>query len=102
MRRRLKKKLYRKFLYDLIYELSSSDLWRKKINRTSHENRICINRSNCENIPAYLREKIVSYNLSYDVYKVEKNQEYIAFRFESTSFSDQVYDFSFNNPDKVL
>lgn len=102
MRKRLKKKLHKKYLYDLIYELSNSDIWRKKVNQTSHGDRILINKDNHKNIPGYLRRKIVNHNLSYNVYKVEKSREYIAFRFESTKFSDQVYDYSFNNPSKVL
>lgn len=52
---------------------------------------------NCGKIHRYLRKIIIDHNLSYRVYKVEKSEGYLVFRFEATHFPNQVFDYSFNN-----
>lgn len=58
----------------------------EKNQSNSHGSPMVIDVMNCGNIPRYLRKIIIDHNLSYRVYKVEKSEGYLVFRFEATHF----------------
>ncbi|GGA40509.1 hypothetical protein GCM10007416_11890 [Kroppenstedtia guangzhouensis] len=57
MNERLKKKLHKIYLYDLVYELSNSDAWRKKW------------------IRLHIGIKFISVNLAMEIYRIFKKKD---------------------------
>ncbi|WP_010243301.1 hypothetical protein [Acetivibrio cellulolyticus] len=102
MNKRLSKKLHKKYIEDVVYEISLSSLWRKRLfEGIGREYTISV--SNFSEIPKYIKYPIGRYKLSYKVFMtnemLDDNIYYdggVFFKFEAVKFKE-IADFSFNN-----
>ena len=107
MNKRIRKKVHKRHLVDVVYGISISPAWRKKLFEADYGNEFLIacHTTSRNEIPEYLRKQLCRYKLRYRVSKVsienasgrEDYEIYTIFKFEADEFSD-IYDFSANNP----
>lgn len=74
MKRRANKKLHTKYIADVVYEVSISPDWRKRLFDSEKDQSFLID-ATTENLPTYLRKRIVGHHLRYDVKIVEARIE---------------------------
>lgn len=101
MKKRLRKKLHKKYLYDVIYEISVSSYWREKIINLSPVESLVLNKKTVDYVPTYLSNVIRKYSLSYMISRLAHPNGQIIFIFMAEAFPDQVYGCSYNNPNVV-
>lgn len=105
MRGRIRKKLHKRYLIDVVSDISQSPWWRQRLFAAEVGQQLAIANPTNEEIPAFLQKILRRYRLSYQVAKVPHSQtkgwfgyeDCVMFRFEATEFPT-VHDFSANNP----
>lgn len=64
MKKRIKRKLHKRYLEDIVIEISQSSLWRKRLFETGYEIKVPISIENVNDLPKYIsfifRDTIVS------------------------------------------
>lgn len=94
MNKRIRKKLYKKYLDDVRYEISVSDEWRKLLFDNDFNLKLLIDRNTTKNV-VYLFKILNKYDLKYYVSKLEFNDKEVVFKFESVEFNN-IYNSSYN------
>jgi hypothetical protein len=111
MNKRIRRKIHKRTLYDVIYEVSISHLWRELLFNSKAGEKFLIDSQSPTTEPSLrrLHRSLARYNLKYFVSKVSKEDEphweeflddSIYFKFEAKEFPE-VFDFSINNPDSI-
>lgn len=107
MKKRLSKKLHKKFLEDVVYEISLSSLWRKRLFEGGSGNVYLISCANQDELPQYIRYSINRYKLCYIVFVTDEMLDSsiyydggVFFKFEAVRFNE-ITGFSFNNPEVI-
>ena len=108
MKKRLKKKLHKKFLSDIVCDISQSSLWRARLFQSPYNIRFLICIENLKELSVYIRNPILKYNLRYYVSKIEGTVDewdfyYDSgelFKFEAVKYGS-VYGYSFNNTEVI-
>lgn len=92
---------------DVVYEISLSSLWRKRLAKGDIGRKYVISVANLNQLPEYIKYPIVRYKLRYEVFVTDEmldNSIYydggVFFRFEADKFKE-ITDFSFNNPEVI-
>ena len=103
MKQRLNKKLHKKYLDDILMDISISNKWRNEIFNLQKGQHLIINKESSIPLPSYIKHPIIQYNLQYIVCIVETCPEYfdeglIIFQFSPKMFPN-VKRYSGNNPD---
>lgn len=103
MNKRLRKKLHKKYLEDVVCEISLSSFWRKKLFEESADVKILISPKNLNELPEYIKYQIGRFKLQYFFYKtdeiLDKDVYYdggVFFKFEAVKFQS-IWNYSFNN-----
>lgn len=104
MKKRLKRKLHKMYISEIVCDISQNNIWRKKLFESESGTKFFISQENLNDITKYIRSYILRYNLKYYVWKVEGEvndwdfyyEGGILFKFQSVEFED-IYDYSFNN-----
>lgn len=94
MNKRIRKKIYKKYLDDVRYEISVSDEWRKVLFDNDFNIKFLLDRNTTKN-QTYLCKILNKYNLKYYVSKLEFNDKEVVFKFESVEFNN-IYNVSYN------
>jgi hypothetical protein len=92
MKKRIRKKLHKRYIHDVVYEVSVSDVWRERLFKTKYG---WVGRETADQLPPYLARVIHQYNLKYKVL-VEQEEEVWLFVFQSAEFND-VHEVSWNS-----
>ena len=108
MKARIEKKLHKKFLMDVVYQISLSSLWRKRLFEAEAGTKFLISAEIISELPKYVKNAIVKYKLRYLVAKIEgqipeKDFYYdggVYFKFEAAKFPTMA-EYSFNNMNVV-
>lgn len=108
MNKRQRKKLHKIFLIDVVFAVSVSPYWRKKMFQSVKDKKYFINKYHNYAIEKPLNPIIHRYNLKYSVSIIPYEEvvqvwedfgsEQVYFKFESVEFPNLV-DYSANNPD---
>jgi len=104
LKKRISKKLHKKILNDVVYEISLSSLWRKRLFEDNDETEFFINCRNLCELPMFIRKQISKYKLCYFVYKedLENEHEYKLKRFVFVATKHpMIFSDSLNNPDVI-
>ena len=106
LKKRLKKKIHKRFIEDIVYEISITNQWRNAIFNLSQNQHLLINKDSVLPLPPYIEPFIRKYNLQYAVSVVEKcpenfDDDLVIFKFSPKIFPD-VKRYSGNNPDVRL
>ena len=106
MNKRISKKLHKKYLVDVVYQISISSSWRKVLFENEEEKEFLISKF-CEiELPKLIAKQIRKYNLRYIVYReITQNEDenlynMKRFVFKADNFS-RIYSDSYNNSDVV-
>jgi hypothetical protein len=94
MNKRIRKKLYKKYLDDVRYEISVSDEWRKVLFNNDFDLKFLIDINTTKN-QTYLFKILNKYSFKYYVSKLEFNDKEVVFKFESVEFNN-IYNVSYN------
>lgn len=88
MKQRLKKKLHKKYLADLILDVSLSSFWRKRLFEAAYGEKFFISSVTVEGISLEFQKIVHRYRLSYKVFALKDEAEdgYVIFKFEATKF----------------
>lgn len=108
MKKRLSKKLHKKWLALDVIDLSQDSFWRKKLFEADKNEIFDIDKNNLDNLPQTLVKAIIRYNLKYRVAKVDGSETdawlsedgSIVFKFWVVEFPN-LNIFSGNNPDSL-
>lgn len=107
MNKRIGKKLHKKYLVDIVFDISLSPLWRKRLFESNYGDKFIIGYQNLNEIPQYVKKPIARYKLKYFVYKTEEILDEdiyyeggIFFKFESVKLKG-IMNYSFNNTDVI-
>ena len=109
MNKRLNKKLHKKYLNDVVYDISVSKLWRKEIFNLASDQSLVINRNSVPPLPSYIKRYFHRFNLQYTVRIIEKcpnecldifEEGLVVFEFVAKEYP-QIKDYSVNNPDVI-
>lgn len=117
MNKRIRRKIHKRILYDVIYEVSISHLWRGLLFKSKDGEKFLIDSQSPITEPSLrrLHRSLARYHLKYFVSKVSKEDEPqktnpkwadlffdggVYFKFEAKGFPE-VFDFSINNPDSI-
>jgi penicillin-binding protein-related factor A (putative recombinase) len=108
MNKKTRRKIHKRVLNDVVYEISVSHLWRRILFDAQVGEKFLIDNRSPTSEPGLksLHRSLARYNLKFFVSKVSKEDEPhwegffdgIYFKFEAKEFPD-VSDFSVNNPD---
>jgi hypothetical protein len=110
MNKRIRRKVHKHYLVDVVYEISTSSAWRQKLFKADYGTKFTItyHRTDKVDIPQSLYRVLCRYKLKYLVSKVslaeavgwENYENCIIFKFQSAEFSD-IHSYSANNPEIV-
>ncbi len=107
MNKRQKKKLHKKFLNDVVYAISVSSVWRKRLFVSGYQEKIIIARNDINELPQHIKYPVFRYNLRYCVYKTDRildDSIYydggVFFLFQSIKF-EEIFAYSCNNTDVI-
>lgn len=109
MNKRIRRKVHKKCMFDVIYDISISHLWRKKLFESKEGEKFQVDRLSSFPEPGLkrLHRILCRYNLKYYVSKVPDQEGpkwdwtekgFVYFKFQSVEFPE-IFDFSSNNPD---
>jgi len=107
MRKRLIKKMHKRYLEDIVYEVSVSPVWRKTL--YSNNQQVCVINQHIIDLPEYLKKQVITYQLKYYVSVVSHDEAkgwedwdatQIYFKFEAAEFPE-IQAFSANNPEVI-
>lgn len=107
MKKRIKNKLHKKYISDVVYDVSTSSYWRKRIFETNESHQI--NKIEITDISDDLIIVINRYDLQYRVFKVpfseavgweDWDRDLVYFRFEAVC-EPPICLFSANNPNII-
>ncbi|SET40463.1 hypothetical protein [Paenibacillus sp. NFR01] len=107
MKKRVRKKLHKKYLVDIVYEMSISSSLRKKLFNGS--NKLTVDSNNLHDVLSYIKQRIKRYDLRYYVSVVPHSEtvgwedwgdDQVYFKFESVEFP-YINLFSANNPNVI-
>jgi hypothetical protein len=109
MKKRLRKKLHKIHLIDVVYNVSVSPIWREKLFKSVLYKKYIIDKKRNEGTSNRLKKILVNANLRYYVSIIPHEEAYgwhdwksshIYFKFESVEFPN-IKDFSANNPEVI-
>ncbi len=109
MKKRIKLKLHKRYLIDVVYEVSVSSFWREKLFKSEINKKYTIDRFHIEDFYKETKNVVINYNLRYYVSIIPQEEAYgwqdwdssqVYFKFEAVRFPN-IKDFSANNP-KVI
>lgn len=109
MKKRLRKKIHKRYLEDIVYEVSVSPFWRKKLFSNKQE-LILIEQFSTRDLSHYLKKQVITYQLRYYfsvvLHDAAKGWEdwdtsQIYFKFVAVEFPD-IQAFSANTPEVIL
>lgn len=108
MNKRIRRKVHKLYLYDVISDVSISHFWREQLFKSKDGEKLLIdNRSyKTDRRLRYLHRILCRYSLKYYVSKIsnedgpkwKEDSDSIIFKFEAVEFPE-IYDYSDNNPD---
>ncbi len=117
MNKRIRRKIHKRILYDVLIEVSISHHWRELLFKSKDGEKFLIDSQSPTTEPSLkrLHRSLARYNLKYFVSKVSKEDEPqranhkwddlffdggVYFKFEAKEFPE-VFDFSINNPNSI-
>ncbi len=108
MKKRLEKKLHKKYLSDIVCDISQSSVWRKRLFESLYDTKYLISIENSAELPQYIKTPILKYNLRYFVSKIEgivDDWDFyydggVLFRFEAVKYGS-IHGYSFNNTEVI-
>jgi len=109
MRKRLRKKYHKRYLGDIVYEISISSYWRKRLFLSSEYSVSNIDKENMYDLHNYSKNKVRSIRLKYYVSLVpfadtkgwgDWDDNLIYFKFQPVEFP-RIISFSGNNPNVI-
>jgi hypothetical protein len=92
MTKRLRKKLHKVYINDVVFEVSTSDYWRDRLPKTKYG---FIDYNNIKDISSCLAKKIKRYKLKYEI-NVKYEDPFWVFTFRAIEFKD-VWEESYNS-----
>ena len=106
MNKRLKKKLHKKFAFDVLVEISFSGYWREALFGLGTGESLTVCRDSALPLPKYIKPTIRRYNLSYKICTVEDcpeefDADFVIFELSPRRFLRLKY-YSGNNPAVVF
>ena len=103
MNKRSTKKVHKRYLNDICYDISLSSFWRKRLFDSKDKEKFLIDIHNLNELPKYVKGPVARYRLRYYVYKtdevLDKDFYYeggVFFKFEAVEFN-KISNYSFNN-----
>lgn len=100
--KRLTKKVHKKYLNDICYDISLSSFWRKRLFNSKDKEKFLIDLRNINEIPKCVKSPVLRYKLRYFVYKtdeiLDKNLYFeggVFFKYEAVGLK-KVCTYSFN------
>ena len=105
MNKRMSKKLYKKYMLDIVCDISQSSQWRKALFNLTQDQYLLICKDSEIALPAYIERYFRRHNLQYSVRTVEMCPEsfdegMIIFEFAPLLFPD-IKHYSGNNPNVI-
>lgn len=102
-KKKLRKKLYKRFIEDVALEISLDSYWRKRLREKSYNEKLEITYLRPDEIPKYIRKDIVFYKLEFEVIRTGSCKEYFdkdleIFEFQSKEFPS-IIRYTGNNPE---
>jgi hypothetical protein len=101
--KRLIKKVHKKYLNDICYDISLSSFWRKKLFDGKDKEKFLIDLHIINELPKYIKTPVLRYRLRYYVYKTDEILDMdfyyeggVFFKFEAVGFN-KISNYSFNN-----
>lgn len=101
-KKKLRKKLYKKFIEDVALEISIDSYWRKRLREKSYNEKLEITYRRPDEIPKYIRKEILLYKLEFEAMRTASCKEYFdegleIFAFQSKEFPSMIR-YTGNNP----
>jgi len=109
MKKRIRKKLHKNHLIDVVYSVSVSPIWREQLFKSVQYKKYIIDKKHYEGVTNQLKKIIFKRSLRYFVSIIPQHEAYgwedwdstqIYLKFESIEFPNLV-DFSANNPEVI-
>lgn len=104
-RKKIRKRLYKKFIEDVALEISLDARWRKRLMQRTYNEKIEITYHDPTEIPKYIQKDIILYKLEFWAARVSSCKEYFdkgleIFEFQSKEFP-AIIRYTGNNPDII-